>query len=130
MPNYQSTHTGAQVDQAVNQALLLGYAVDQRTTNAAAVTANLTNTATYSYTLAAGSRITVKFVKAVPANATLNVQSTGAKAIYFNGAAIIANIINAGDAVEFVYDGTNYIVVGTPAGYTASCITTALNGAY
>ena len=59
--------------------------------------------------LKAGSKVTVKFTYAVPANATLNVAGTGAKNIYFNGSRI-GSLIAAGDVVTFDYDGTQYIV--------------------
>jgi hypothetical protein len=49
-----------------------------------------------NYDLKTNSTISVKFNNAVPASATLNVNSKGAKAIYYHGAAITANIIKAG----------------------------------
>lgn len=61
-----------------------------------------------SYELAAGGVVAVKFTYAVPASATLNINSKGAKAIYFKGAAVTANIIQAGDTALFIYDGTYY----------------------
>ena len=61
--------------------------------------------------LVTGGYVAVKFANAVPANATMNVNSKGAKAIYHNGAAITANIIVAGDTATFIYDGTRYHLV-------------------
>lgn len=61
-----------------------------------------------NYALTAGGIVVVKFTNAVPANATMNVNSKGAKSIYYKGAAITANIIKAGDTAAFVYDGTRY----------------------
>lgn len=58
---------------------------------------------TGSYSLSEGGIVTVKFTNAVPANATLNVDSKGAKAILYKGAAIPANIIKAGDIATFMY---------------------------
>lgn len=64
-----------------------------------------------NYMLVTGGYVAVKFANAVPANATMNVNSKGAKAIYHNGAAITANIIVAGDTATFIYDGTRYHLV-------------------
>ena len=60
------------------------------------------------YALAAGSFIAVRFTYAVPASATLNVNSTGAKSIYWQDAAITAGVINAGNTCLFIYDGSYY----------------------
>lgn len=65
------------------------------------------------YALATGSHIFVKFSKAnTVAGATLNVNNTGAKAIYQDGAAIATGTILANSVYEFVYDGTNYNLIG------------------
>ena len=60
-----------------------------------------------------GTRISVRFdTYDMPASATLNVNSYGAKAIRRNGAAIAAGVISAGDVATFVYDGTYWQLVG------------------
>lgn len=64
-----------------------------------------------SYALATGGKISVAFTYDVPADSTLNVNSKGAKAIYYKGAAIGDGIIKAGDVALFVYDGTNYVLL-------------------
>lgn len=61
-----------------------------------------------SYALITNGMVAVKFTYAVPEGATLNINSRGAKAIYYQGAAITAGVINAGDTALFVYDGTRY----------------------
>ena len=61
-----------------------------------------------SYSLVKGGIVAVKFTNAVPASATMNINSKGAKNIYYRGAAITANIIKAGDIATFIYDGTQY----------------------
>ena len=38
----------------------------------------------------------------------MNINSKGAKNIFYRGAAITAGIINAGDTATFIYDGTQY----------------------
>ena len=81
------------------------------TCSTAAATAAKVASAT-GFVLKAGAHVTVKFTNAITvASATLNVNSTGAKAIHYEGAALKANVIRAGASVEFVYDGTNYLVV-------------------
>lgn len=62
---------------------------------------------------AVGSRIIVKFtVTNSAANPTLNVNSTGAAAIHYRGAAIAAGILAANRTYQFVYNGTQYDLVG------------------
>ena len=69
-----------------------------------------------SYVLTTGGIVSVKFSNAVPANATLNVNSKGAKDIYYRGAKIIANVIKAGDIATFMYDGTQYHLLAVDRG--------------
>lgn len=74
----------------------------------AAKTVSLTN-----FTLATGARITIKFtVTNTAASPTLNVNGTGAKPIVYRGSAISAGYLAANRVYEFVYDGTNYALVG------------------
>ena len=46
------------------------------------------------------------------ASPTLNVNGTGAKPIVYRGSAIAAGYLAANRVYEFVYDGTNYALVG------------------
>jgi hypothetical protein len=62
------------------------------------------------YSLATGGIVSVKFTNAVPANATLNINSKGAKAIYYRGSAITANIIKAGDIATFIYSSRYHLI--------------------
>jgi len=79
-------------------------------------TAAKTVTAT-GFSLVTGAKIIVKFTNAnTAANPTLNVNSTGAKAIYQNGAAIAANVIIANGVYEFVYNGTQFDLVSGASG--------------
>lgn len=75
-----------------------GYATCSTAEATAAKTAALP-----SYTLTTGGIVAVKFTNAVPAGATLNINSKGAKAIYYKGAAITAGVIKAGDTVTMIY---------------------------
>lgn len=65
------------------------------------------------FSLTTGARIMVKFtVTNTASSPTLNVNSTGAKAIMYRGAAISAGYLAANRVYEFVYDGTNYEFIG------------------
>lgn len=65
------------------------------------------------FALVTGARVMVKFtVTNTASSPTLNVNSTGAKSIFYRGAAISAGYLAANRVYEFVYDGTNYEFVG------------------
>lgn len=81
-------------------------------TSEAAVTAKAVSVSSnQNYKLATGELIMVLFSAAVPASATLNVNTSGAKSIYYRGSALIANVIKADDLVTFVYDGTYFHII-------------------
>lgn len=63
------------------------------------------------YELKENGLVAVKFTYAVPAGSTLNINSKGAKAIYYQGAAIVDQVIRAGYTATFAYDGTNYVLI-------------------
>ena len=98
--NYDSNTT------YTNQKLGNGYGTCGTAASTAAKVVTLTD-----YTLVINGYVSVKFTYDVPANATLNINSKGAKNIYYRGAKIVANIIKAGDIATFVYDGTQYQLV-------------------
>lgn len=79
-------------------------------TTAAATVAKVASVSS-SYKLVAGGIVAIHFENDVPANATLNVNSKGAKAMHYRGAAIAAGVIKAGDVAVFVYS-TYYHLVG------------------
>ena len=65
------------------------------------------------YALQTGGEITVKFtVTNTAKNPTLNVNSTGAKPIYYRGAAISASYLAANRTYTFRYNGSQYDLVG------------------
>ena len=65
------------------------------------------------FALATGAKITVKFtVTNTASNPTLNVNSTGAKAIQYRGSAISSGYLAANRVYTFIYDGTNYQLIG------------------
>lgn len=60
------------------------------------------------YNLKVGGVTAIRFTNAVPANSTLNINSKGAKPIYYKGSALPSDIIRAGDTATFFYDGSYY----------------------
>ena len=98
-------------------------------TTAAATTAK--NAKLSNYSLTAGGVVSVAFDKDVPANATLNINSKGAKDIYFRGTNITAGIIKAGDIATFIYSTQYHLIsvdrwqndITTHVGDTTSHIT-------
>lgn len=80
-----------------------------------------------SYALTTGGIVAVKFTNAVPANATLNINSKGAKAIYYRGSKIIDGIIGAGDIAYFIYSTYYHLlgIDGAPGGYATEVGTIA-----
>ena len=86
---------------------------------AAATAAKAVTLSGFSLTL--GGIIAVKFTNAnTAASATLNVNGTGAKAIYVNGVALVSGQITAGMMALFQYDGTYWQLLNPayPAGVT------------
>lgn len=69
------------------------------------------------FVLTQGAEVCIKFSNTNTAVApTLNVNSTGAKPIYYNGAELTKNnagILKSGDIISFVYDGTNWVIKGS-----------------
>ena len=70
--------------------------------------------------------VSVTFNNAVPSSATLNVNSTGAKAVHHKGAALANNVIFAGDTATFIYDGTYYNLIALDRTPTVSNNTVTL----
>ena len=82
------------------------------TCSTAAATAAKTVALT-GFTLVTGAIVFVKFtVTNTAANPTLNVNSTGAKAIMYRGSAISAGYLAANRVYAFIYDGTDWELVG------------------
>ena len=87
------------------------YGVCSTAANTAAKTVTLDVSGTF--TLFEGAVIRVKFENSnTAANPTLNVNSTGAKAITRNGSDS-ATSWEAGEIVEFVYDGTEWVTLAS-----------------
>ena len=71
-----------------------------------ALTAGISN-----FELVTGAYVNIK-VGDVDANATLNVNNTGAKGIYYGDYAINANTLVENNIYTFIYDGSHWLVVG------------------
>ena len=68
--------------------------------------------------------VTIKFTNSNTAtNATLNINSTGAKAIYYHGTNVPNNIIVANSTINLVYNGTQYEIVGDFSASGSSMVT-------
>lgn len=86
--------------------------VNYGTCSTAAATAAKTVSCT-GFGLITGAEIVVRFtVTNTAVNPTLNVNSTGAKPIYYRGAAITASYLAANRTYIFRYNGTQYDLVG------------------
>lgn len=71
-----------------------------------------------NFQLSTGAEIIVKFTYTNTASSpTLNINSTGARSIYYNGTNIPASALAANRVYKFVYDGSYWQLVGT-LGYT------------
>lgn len=81
---------------------------------AAATQAKVVTTTDGNFTLAEGNMVRVKFTNAQTYNGgiTLNVDGTGAKSVMRQGTtATVRYFFLAGEVVDFVYDGTNFLAV-------------------
>lgn len=66
-----------------------------------------------NFILTLGAKITVKFtVTNIAGNPTLNVNSTGAKSIYYRGNPINASYLAANRTYTFIYNGSQYDLIG------------------
>lgn len=86
-------------------------------TAAATATKTASVNSSNGFSLVTGAKVTIKFSAAnTVANPTLNISSTGAKAIYYQGAAITSEQYwEVGDVIDFIYDGTNWNMITAPA---------------
>ena len=84
-----------------------------------ALTAGISN-----FELVAGAYVNIK-VGTVGANATLNVNGTGAKNIYYKNVQISDSLLTENNIYTFIYDGTNWNVIGDITGQNMIIKTTA-----
>ena len=77
------------------------YSAASTSDSGGAYTANLDN-----FGLTTGATVQIKFSVTNKASATLNINSTGAKTIFYNNAAITASTLKANHVYTLTYDGT------------------------
>ena len=86
----------------------LPYGVCSTAAGTAAKTVDVDN-----FSLEIGARVLVKFTTTnTVASPTLNVEGTGAKPIVYRGSAIDKSYLSSGRVYDFVYDGTNWELIG------------------
>lgn len=111
--DHQTVITAANLNNIQNEIISTSeYTTCATAANTAAKTATLAD-----FVLATGSSVKVKFTYSnTAASPTLNINSTGAKAIKMYGNTAVGTTPltswEEGAVVSFVYDGTNWIVVG------------------
>ena len=71
-----------------------------------------TTTPGSNFSLETGARVLVKFSKPGGSSPTLNINNTGAKPIYYRGSAVATNQIRAKGTYEFVYNGSEWDLIG------------------
>jgi len=117
IPLSQLDNNYSTITSAINDAnTYSNYAADSGAANAYAVTLSGVTT-TYN----AGLRIQFKAANNNSGASTLNVNSQGTKNIFFNNAALSANVIQANAVVDVIYDGTQFQMLSvngtTPTAY-------------
>jgi hypothetical protein len=83
-------------------------------TGGAYIVSNATNYTLDTANFNNGTKIVVKIHANNEAAATLNLNNLGAKPIFYQGAAIVAGMLQANGTYILVYDGTNWNVVQSP----------------
>lgn len=116
------------------QFIFMGWSTDSNTTytpkslgfgygTCATAEATAAKVVTFSgFSLVDNGFVSVKFTYGVPASATMNINSKGAKSIYWKGSAITDGIIQAGDTATFVYISNIYHLVSIDRGFTEAHI--------
>ena len=108
---YTSTHTQTEIDNGVDNAICYGTSSTGASTAQKAVTVS-----TGAFSLSAGRKIVVKFSNANTASTpTLKVGTNSAKNIYSKGSQITTGSNKAliAGVCEFIYDGTQFHLIGS-----------------
>ena len=85
----------------------LGYGTSSDNANVQARTATLQN-----FIMLKNMPVSIRFTTAINTdNATLNINSQGAKPLFIQGAALQAGVVKVDDVVTLIYDGTNWNIV-------------------
>lgn len=123
---YTSTHTQAEIDNGVDNAICYGTSSTGASTAQKAVTVS-----TGSFSLTAGRKIVVKFSNANTAGTpTLKVGTNAAKNIFNKGSQITTGSNKAllAGVCEFIYDGTQFHLIGSYIDTSAGGTAVTLNG--
>ena len=128
----ESVDSDAAAAQAAAEAAELKATAKSATSSTAAATAAKVAACT-GFSLFAGAVVSVLFSNAnTAASPTLNVNGTGAKAIWVHDAATSADnplLWTVGALVTFRYDGTRWRLVDVPGDHAADCLTAAATAA-
>ena len=85
-----------------------GYGVCSTASGTAAKEVSITD-----FVLKKNCMVSVRFQNAInESNPTLNVNSTGAKPIYYKGSILSADVVKSGMSILLHYDGTNFNIIG------------------
>lgn len=95
---YNTTYTNAKLGQ--------GYGTCYTSTSVAEKEVSMTG-----YEDKTGGIVSIKFTYSVDAGATLNINSQGALDIYYNGSAIVDDVIKGGDVATFINSGSSYRLI-------------------
>lgn len=83
------------------------YGISSNNANSAVRTSSISG-----FKLKEGGIVAIKFTTDINiTNPSLNINSTGAKPIYYRGSTLLRGTVNAGDTVTFIYDGTYYHII-------------------
>ena len=111
MTIYTSTHTQTEIDNGVDNAICYG-----TSSTGASIAQKDVTVSTGAFSLSAGRKIVVKFSNANTANTpTLKVGTNSAKNIYSKGSQITTggNKALIAGVCEFIYDGTQFHLIGS-----------------
>lgn len=95
---YNTTYTNAKLGQ--------GYGTCSTATSTAEKEVSMTG-----YEDKTGGIVSIKFTYSVDAGATLNINGQGALDIYYNGSAIVDDVIKGGDIATFINSGSSYRLI-------------------
>lgn len=95
---YNTTYTNAKLGQ--------GYGTCYTSTSTTEKEVSMTG-----YEDKTGGIVSIKFTYSVDAGATLNINGQGALDIYYNGSAIVDDVIKGGDVATFINSGSSYRLI-------------------
>ena len=112
---------GAALDNlATNECNGQGYGTCETSASSTAKTVDMSG-----FRKTVGGVVTIKFSYNVPANATLNINETGASPIFYMDNNITAGVINGGSICTFMYDRSHYVLISKDSPIIVETGTTA-----